>query len=61
VKAYNLSIDYVLYEMSYANLILYSAVLPSYQSGKKRENGEGEVINGDDPANSELIHNIIAE
>ncbi len=31
LKAYpNFTVDYILYELSYANLILYSSVLPRY-------------------------------
>lgn len=36
--------------MSYANVILYSSVLPSYDAGKdKKDDGEVEVMNGDNP------------
>jgi hypothetical protein len=47
-KAYNLKPAYVLYEMSYANAALYSAVLPSYDDKE-------EEIDADDPTNAELI------
>lgn len=33
-KAFGLPLDYVLYDMSYANVILYSATLPSYDGSK---------------------------
>lgn len=33
-KNYSLTPDYVLYEMSYANMILYSSVIPSYEDLK---------------------------
>jgi hypothetical protein len=55
VKAYNLPIDYVLYEMSYANVIMYGSVLPSYD-GKK---GESDVINADDPQNREAVRGLL--
>lgn len=47
--------------MSYANVILYGAVLPSYSSKKKDGKGsdDGEVLNGDDPANGDKIRNIL--
>jgi hypothetical protein len=34
VKGFGLSIEYVLYEMSFANLLMYNAVIPSYNSDK---------------------------
>jgi hypothetical protein len=55
VKGFNLPIDYVLYEMSYTNMIMYCSVLPSYGSGKPEDNKQGEVINADDPANEEIV------
>ena len=58
VKAYNLTIDYVLYELSHANMLLYGSVLPSNSSDNKKE---GEVINADDPKNIDLIRNILFE
>lgn len=59
-KAYTLSFDYVLYELSYVNVIMYSSVLPSYK-GKDKEDGKkggGEpqkVIKADDPANRDEV------
>lgn len=41
VKAYNLPFDYVLYEMSYANMVLYSMALPSPRIKKNGEAGGG--------------------
>jgi hypothetical protein len=58
VKAYNLPIDYVLYGMSYANVIMYSSVLPSY-SGKKDKSKAGEVINADDPKNRNAVRKLL--
>ena len=37
--------------MSYANMILYSSVLPTFDDKK-----EEEAINADDPANKEAVH-----
>ncbi len=62
-KGYGLSIKYVLYDMSYANMIMYSAVIPSYNS----ENGnrfsdkskEQETIKADDPRNKARIRQIL--
>jgi hypothetical protein len=42
-KAYGWTPDYVLYEMSYANMILYSAVLPTGASSKKKEDTKKEI------------------
>lgn len=60
VKAFTLPIEYVLYDMSYANIIMYSACLPSYTSGKdKKGNDDDEVINADDPRNRDKVRQIL--
>lgn len=47
--------------MSFANVILYSAVLPSYNNKEKDVNGKPqEVIRADDPKNSKRVKDIIA-
>ena len=61
VKSFNLSFNDVLYDMSYANILLYSSVLPSYSETKEGAGKEEEVIDADDPDNAELIHKIISE
>lgn len=61
-KSLGLHIDYVLYDMSYANLNLYSASLPTYRKPDKKETpGKDKkyVINADDPNNRDLIRQII--
>lgn len=63
VKAFNLTIDYVLYDLSYVNLMLYGASLPSYK-GPKDKNGDGQnhkVINGDDPTKQAEIDKLFDE
>lgn len=59
VKAFNLPIDYVLYDLSYVNLIMYGATLPSYESksdkNKNRSDAEQDVIKADDPRNRERV------
>ena len=48
--------------MSYVNLIMYSRVLPSYESEDKQEKKEDvgeEVINADDPANRDKVREIL--
>jgi hypothetical protein len=47
-----------LYDISYANIILYSSVIPSY-GGKDKEEGGNEEINADDPANADKINAAI--
>ena len=55
-KEFYLSFEYVLYELSYANLILFSSVLPRMddKDGDKGKSGE-KMINGDDPNNADLV------
>ena len=53
-------IDYVLYDMSYANMILYGAVLPSIDSeDDEKKDKKEEVINADDPANREKVRSLL--
>ena len=48
--------------MSYANMALYSAVLPSYKrkdkDGKKRGKGRHKTVKVDDPGNREKLRKI---
>ncbi len=57
VKAFNLPIDYVLHELSYANLTLYGASLPSYKSpeNKKGRHGKGDTIDAGNPKNKDKV------
>ena len=48
------TIDYILYELSYANMILYCSVLPGQDDEK-----EDEVINADDPKNRDEYKKIL--
>lgn len=69
IRTFGLQPDYVLHDLSYANLILYGASQPTYH--KRGERGEGEAggkasaigrdteINGDDPANRQLIDALL--
>jgi hypothetical protein len=52
---YHIPFDYILNEMSLANMVMYDAVLPSYDS----ENEKNEVIKADDPRNKERVHDIL--
>ncbi len=58
VKSLNLPIDYVLYEMSYPNMLLYSASLPSYRKPKDKNDSKGqkhENIDAGDPKNKDKV------
>ena len=63
VKAYNLTIDYVLYEMSYANMVMYGAVLPSPKHYKDREKGgaakDEDIIRADNPNNKQRVRDFL--
>lgn len=41
--------------MSFANLMLYNSVLPSYDGAKNAEKPKQEVVNADDPRNREMV------
>lgn len=59
MKGYNLPIDYVLYDMSYVNMIMFGAVIPNYNSQKKgKGEKEQEIIKVDDPKNRERVKEI---
>lgn len=56
VKAYGLTFEEVLHGLSYPNLILYNAVLPSYNpKTKSGSDNWREVIKADDPRNKERV------
>lgn len=59
-KAYCLQPDYVLYDMSYVNMIMYGAVIPSYNSkrNKGKDGKEQEEIKVDDPRNRARVKQI---
>lgn len=64
-KAYNLTPDYVLYEMSYVNTLMYGSVLPTYDPDKHKKDKKGrpikpqDVIKVDDPKNRERVRQIL--
>lgn len=43
-KAYNLTFDYILYKMSFANVRLYNAVLPSFSAKKDGKKDTGIIL-----------------
>ncbi len=62
VKQFNVSFDYALHKVSYANLILYSSIFPDYnsKSENKKENNT-EIIDADDPRNAEKVNKILLD
>lgn len=68
IRTFGLQPEYVLHDLSYANLILYGASQPTYHKrGGEREEAAGKAsaigrdteINGDDPANRQLIDSLL--
>ena len=57
IKAFNFPIDYVLYELSYANMMLYSASLPTYRKPKNKDKTgqRQETIDAGDPRNKDKV------
>lgn len=58
VKAFGLTFDYVLYEMSYANLQLYGASLPTYKKPKDKDkdaDSKHDNIDAGDPKNKDKV------
>lgn len=49
----------MLYEMSWINVMMYNAVIPSYRSSKDKEKKKEKVIKADDPANRDLVRQIL--
>ena len=60
MKAFNLRPEYVLYDLSYANILLYSAVLPSYDTDREKSK-DSDTIRADDPENKEKVRKILFE
>lgn len=59
-KNYNYTIDYVLHEISYANIVMYGAVLPVYRSdSKKKEKEKEKAIDMDNPENANFLDKLI--
>lgn len=62
VKGFGFSLDYVLNELSYANLVMLGATLPSYDRRRGHEDrharGE-ETIDASDPRNRERVRDIL--
>lgn len=57
VKSYGVTFDYVLYRLSYANLMLYNSVLPVYNSDKKSDSDK--VYNCDNKEEAEKARRFL--
>lgn len=61
VKWYRCSFDYALFRLSYANIILYGAVIPSFGTKKDGDDKDaeygkgGETVSADNPEDWEKI------
>ena len=57
----------VLYNLSYRNLILYGAVIPSFDSGNRKDSSDGKASDGeeilwvDDPKNRQRAIEMISK
>lgn len=63
-KALEQPIDYIINEMSYANMLLYTASLPTYQKTDKGENKgkpDTDIVRADDPKNRDIVRKMIEE
>ena len=60
-KNYVLPFDYVLYEMSFTNVQMYNAVLPTYDSESKKDKKkkDNDIIWADDPKNKAKVDDFI--
>ena len=71
VKYFRFTIDYILYELSYVNLVMLSATRPDYGGGEKRgKTGGGAAsfgINDDvtikasDPDNRQILDHLFGK
>lgn len=61
VKAFNLPPDYVLYDMSYANTVMYGRTLPSFRVRKDRRKKDArqETVRMDDPKNRDRARQLL--
>lgn len=61
MKTYRLSWHAVVHEISYANLILLSSVIPDYESPQTDGETSGKLrLRADDPANRDRIRQLLA-
>lgn len=60
-KTYGLAFEEVLYNLSYTNLLLYNAVLPSYRPKDKDGKQRHDVIKADDPRNRARVKQFLSQ
>lgn len=58
VKGFGFPLEYVLYDLSYANLAMLGATLPNYGRRKETSSGE-EIIDASDPRNKDRVRNFL--
>ena len=66
VKGFALPVDYVLHDISYTNIVMMSATLPTYGSAgdkekKKTKGADGEVVKADDRRNIGCVASILRQ
>ena len=59
MKSFGVSFETALYDMSYANVLLYTRTLPDYSVKKHAKDGANEKVNADDPANKAKVEKIL--
>lgn len=57
VKGFGLPVEQVLYELSYANIVLLSATLPDYKAKTKEE--DNEILDMSNPEHQTRIDKIL--
>lgn len=63
-KALEISLDYVLHDLSYANLLLYNHSLPTYRKPEKEDTTgkpDTDVVRAEDPNYNEVLRKMIDE
>ena len=49
----------MLYDLSYVNMIMYGAVLPSYSSKKTSDKSDKDIVKADDPKNRDKVRKFL--
>ena len=64
-KAYNLAPEYVLYDMSYVNTLMFGSVLPTYDPERHKKDAARkpakvqDVLKVDDPHNRDKVRKFL--
>ncbi len=60
MKGFGMTVEQALYEISYANIIMYGATLPSYSSSRKDGGSLKDAnIDASDPSNKQKVIDAI--